>query len=628
MDLIPVLLPDPVNLSPSPGICDLRQKSLILLDATHPHALLFSASRLQSAIHSHQHISLEIYAGKNKALDRVGITLRLESNLSIKSQGYRLKISPRGILIEAQDEAGIFYACCTLIQLIQFYTFLPDRTRQVPLGCLPCAEIYDQPDFLHRGVMLDVSRDKVPTMETIFDLVDLLASWKINQLQLYTEHTFAYQMHPEVWAEASPFTGEEILKLDVYCRERYIELVPNQNSFGHFERWLKLPRYKPLAEAPDGFDFPWGHNPGPFSLCPLDPGSLSLLQGLYDELLPHFSSRQFNVGCDETFDLGQGRSKSECERLGTGHVYLDFLLKIYHEVTSRGYQMQFWGDIIIAHPDLVDELPKDVIALEWGYEGEHPFDQHGERFAQAGIPFYLCPGTSAWNSLAGRTENCLMNLANAAISGTKHGADGYLIADWGDNGHWQALPVNYLGFAAGAAYAWSYQANQNLDIREALNLYAFRDTSRTMGPILYDLGNVYQQVEILPVNASALFHVLQKPISEWQEYWQPESALRLFHHTLDNLDQITPKIAQFSSKRSDEALLKREFILTVNLLHHACMRGLYAYGSSEYSPVPLSHNLEDIITEYRQVWLLRNRPGGLDDSLTHFNIAKKEYQEI
>ena len=111
MDLIPVLLPDPVNLSPSPGICDLRQKSLILLDATHPHALLFSASRLQSAIHSHQHISLEIYAGKNKALDRVGITLRLESNLSIKSQGYRLKISPRGILIEAQDEAGIFYAC-------------------------------------------------------------------------------------------------------------------------------------------------------------------------------------------------------------------------------------------------------------------------------------------------------------------------------------------------------------------------------------------------------------------------------------------------------------------------------------------------------------------------------------
>ena len=221
-----------------------------------------------------------------------------------------------------------------------------------------------------------------------------------------------------------------------------------------------------------------------------------------------------------------------------------------------------------------------------------------------------------------------MNLANAAQDGTKYGAEGYLIANWGDNGHWQALPVSYLGFAAGAAYAWSYQANQNLDIREALNLYAFRDTSRTMGPILYDLGNVYQQVEILPVNASALFHVLQKPISEWQEYWQPESALRLFHHTLDNLDQITPKIAQFSSKRSDEALLKREFILTVNLLRHAFIRGLYAYGSSEYSPVPLSHNLEDIITEYRQVWLLRNRPGGLDDSLTHFNIAKKEYQEI
>ena len=83
--------------------------------------------------------------------------------------------------------------------------------------------------------MLDISRDKVPRMDTLYALVDMLAGWKINQVQLYTEHTFAYRQHPDVWAEASPMTGDEILALDAFCRERHIELVPNQNSFGHMD---------------------------------------------------------------------------------------------------------------------------------------------------------------------------------------------------------------------------------------------------------------------------------------------------------------------------------------------------------------------------------------------------------
>jgi hypothetical protein len=103
--------------------------------------------------------------------------------------------------------------------------------------------------------MIDVSRDKVPTLATLFMLVDLFAELKINQLQLYTEHTFQYANHPDVWRDASPITPAEIRQLDEYCRARFIELVPNQNSFGHMARWLKHPRYAALAEAPDGFTF-------------------------------------------------------------------------------------------------------------------------------------------------------------------------------------------------------------------------------------------------------------------------------------------------------------------------------------------------------------------------------------
>ena len=627
METIPNLLPMPVDLQFTHGLCDLRKKSLILLESDHSQSIFLSALRLQTAIQSYQQILYQIYAGKTSHLDQVGITLLLDPSISIKPQGYRLNITPSGIFIEAQQAEGIFYACCTLIQLIEYYAPLAENDQQLPSGCLPCLSIQDWPDFLHRGIMLDISRNKVPTMQTIYDLVDMLASWKINQLQLYTEHTFAYQMHPDVWVDASPFTGEEVLKMDAYCRERFIELVPNQNSFGHMERWLKHPRYKHLAEAPDGFDFPWGHSNEPFSLCPLDPESLTFLQGLYDELLPHFSSRQFNIGCDETFDLGQGRSQSECERLGTGNVYLDFLLKLHREVTRRGFHMQFWGDIIISHPELVKQLPEDSLALEWGYEGDHPFAEHGERFAQAGISFYVCPGTSAWNSLAGRTDNCLMNLANAAQNGMKYGAEGYLVTDWGDNGHWQVLPVSYLGFAAGAGYSWCFSANQNLDIRKAIDLYAFHDRSSNIGGYLYNLGNVYHQVDLEPPNASALFIVLQKPISEWQEYWQPASALQLFRHTLEYLDQITPTDLHLSTRRSDGERLKVELTLTQQFLRHACMRALHAYGSPEYNSKYLLRHLEEMIIDYQSAWLMRNRPGGMIDSLAHFEITKRDYQE-
>ena len=124
--------------------------------------------------------------------------------------------------------------------------------RQRP-GWVPTFRIWDTPDFPIRGATMDVSRDKIPKMETLFGWVDRLAEWKINQVFLYTEHTFAYEGHETVWKDADPLTPSEIVELDAYCRDRFIELVPNQNSFGHFRRFMDHPEYRHLAEAPDGY---------------------------------------------------------------------------------------------------------------------------------------------------------------------------------------------------------------------------------------------------------------------------------------------------------------------------------------------------------------------------------------
>lgn len=594
-----VLLPAPRRLERYDGTMALPQEGWIELNAPHADRMLPIAEYLKA--------TLEGVTGHAFAFAAVGRrenagSLRLAIDPEVgTAQGYVLRIGEKGVLLTAHDLPGLFYGAQTLAQLVRQF---PDR--------LPRLRIEDYPDFPVRGVMLDISRDKVPTLETLFALVDQLAEWKINQFQLYTEHTFAYRDHREVWAQASALTGEDILRLDAHCRARFIDLVPNQNSFGHMERWLKYPRYRHLAEAPDGFTYPWGGRvEGAFSLCPGDPGSLELLESLYDELLPHFSSPLFNVGCDETFDLGQGRSRNECAQRGTERVYLDFLLKVYALVKRHGRTMQFWGDIILHKPELIPELPSDVIALEWGYEAEHPFAEHGAHFANAGIPFYVCPGTSSWNTIAGRTDNALGCLKNAAENGLPHGAIGYLNTDWGDNGHLQYLPVSYLGYAMGAAYSWCAAANESLPVADALSRHVFHDRVGQMGQVAYDLGNVYQACGKRVGNASVLFHLLHHGATEKVLEGLTLDGLRAAEAAIE--EAMAP-LGQVRMNRPDAVLILDEFRNAAALLRIGCRIGRRGLHDETVRADDLAADLRQCLGEHARLWMARNRVGGLADS--------------
>lgn len=608
-----ILLPTPRQLTYLAGTVNLSDERLITLNHANPQLLYFTAKALKDALHRYGGVDWAIVAGMGHSTEEIGLSLNLVAGATKDPQGYQLIITPEAISIVASTPAGLFYGGQTLIQI------LSQRAAE-----LPCLHIDDWPDFPQRGVMLDISRDKVPTMATLFDLVDRLAAWKINQLQLYTEHTFAYRRHPDVWATASPMTGEEILMLDDYCRTRFIELVPNQNSFGHMRRWLTDARYRPLAECPNGCDTEseWGYFDEPFTLCPSDPGSLDLVRSLMDELLPHFSSHQFNIGGDETVDLGQGRSREEVAKRGKGRVYLDFLLQIYQEVKARGRTMQFWGDIIMTYPELVAELPRDVIAMEWGYEADHPFDAHGAKFAASGIPYYVCPGTSSWNTIAGRTTNAIENLRVAAENGLKHGAVGYLITDWGDNGHWQPLPISYLGFGYGAALAWAYQANRDQDVAQIISHYAFEDTTGRLGQLVYELGDAYLQPGRLLHNNSLLFKLLQMSPAEIDSD-EPLSSNKL-HDTLTYINQVMDNLPHAHSTRPDAELIVRELQWAAEMLRHACRRGLWVLGDQTLRQ-QLANEADNLLDEHRYIWLVRNRSGGFEDSQARLKKMRRDY---
>ena len=580
-----------------------------------PAAMLGSARRMQSASAGTAGWTLRA-ARADEQRGAGQAWLELSPDAGIPAQGYRLRVDRKGLALTAGDAAGLFYGVMTLTQIL----------RQSP-DTLPGLSIDDHPDFPSRGVMLDISRDKVPTLTTLFALVDQLSELKINHLELYTEHTFAYRNHREVWAQSSPLTAEDILALDAFCRDRFVELVPNQNSFGHLNRWLKLPAYSHLAEAPDGFEYPWGgRSNGPASLNPTHPGSVKLLDELYGELLPNFTSRKFNVGCDETWDLGQGVSKGLCEKRGKGRVYLDFLLAIHRLVARHGRTLHFWGDIILHHAELVAELPKDIVALEWGYEANHPFAEHAATFGRAGVPFYVCPGTSSWSSIAGRTDNCLENLRSAAEHGLKHGAIGYLNTDWGDGGHWQSLPVSYLGFAAGAAYSWSYAATRSLDLARALDAHVFHDAAGVMGRLAYDLGNVYARVGHVRDNGSLLSDVLQRG----SDFALPAGITpRTLATTRDFIDQTMAALPRSRMARPDASLVSEEYENTARMLCHACDRAALLRNPRTATSTlnrRLATDMRIILGEHRRLWMARNRVGGLQDSPRALEERLKEYE--
>ncbi len=504
-------------------------------------------------------------------------------------QGYKLIASETGITLNAADEAGAFYGLETLRQLVDHHG-----------AHLPRCAITDHPDFAQRSVMLDVSRCKVPTLATLKTYIDLMARLKINQLQLRIEHTFAFSAHQVVWRNASPLTAAEIIELDTYCRQRHIDLVPHLSSFSHFQRWLQHPEYHHLAEVPGG------------SVPRPNRNTLNLLNSLYAEFLPNFSSPLFNVACDEANELGTGWSKKLCEQKGQTRVYLDFLLQIHRLVKKHNHHMMFWGDIILHQPDLIAELPRDITALNWGYESHHPFNRQAPLFARSGIPFYVCPGTSSWQSITGRAPNCLGNLANAARNGLKHGAAGYFITDWGDFGHHQFQPISYLGIAAGAAYSWSFKNNRDADVLAALNRLVFFDSTGATAQLFFDLGRVYQLLPNQPQNRtpfySTLFWDMKNPNAVLEG--NPPAAFKKCAHRFDDLET---QVSTIRPQTPDASLLKDELSTAIAMARHGTHRLLTSLGQGP-TRSSLRRDLQDAIARYEDLWLQRNRPGGLRES--------------
>jgi len=585
-----------------------------------------SAINLEELIILLQNIESLEFTGTMQPIGKsIAISFSIDSTLD--KQGYSLNIKNNTVSIVGQNSAGLHYGRQTLTQLMEYAV-----SENEPL---PEMTINDWPDFERRGYMLDISRDKVPTMQTLYRLVDYLASWKINELQLYTEHTFAYKNHSIVWEDSSPMTAEEIQELNDYCRKYYIDLVPNQNSFGHMENWLKHDEYLQLAECPTDCKTAWGTRKR-HSLNPQEPKSFELMQELYAELLPNFSSEYFNIGCDETVELGCGKSKNVCNEKGKGVVYLDFVKKLNAEANKHGKTAQFWGDIILNHPELIKDIPQNMIAMVWGYESNYPFNERLPKFKDAGLDFYVCPGTATWRSIIGRNYHAFLNLKNAAVNGKKYGAKGYLNTNWGDLGHWQPMSVCYPAMLVGAAYSWNCSDKTLENLEFHLNHYVYKDTTGNTAKAILKLGNSYLKTKLPEGNANAYQLMLRRYKWTMKGHFQTkqltEKGLQNAEKEIDNALEIL-KLAKPESY--DAQIIIDELQQAGALAKHGIHLGLARLSAPKEVTLnipretkkELIDELTPIIQNHRKLWIVRNRVGGLDNSAKYMEDLLLYYKQ-
>ena len=497
---------------------------------------------------------------------------------NIDGEGYSLVITPDTITISAESEQGAFWAIQTLRQLFEAET-------------VPCLSIQDKPDFKYRGFYHDLTRGKVATVETLKKLIDTMAYYKMNALQLYVEHVFEFEECRDINPMTSYLTGAELEELGAYCKENFIAFEPSLATFGHMFDILNQEKYHHLRVLKDYQNnvCRWRDRMAHHTIDPQLPESLELVKNLIDQYDAHFDSPYFNICCDETFDL-----KSSYPKEVEGQLYIDFVKNIIAHVKSRGKSVMMWADILLQHPEHITELPEDTIFLNWSY-GPNPSEQNVAAFQNLGRTQIVCPGTTSWSRFCECVDREESNITKMADYGYKYGALGMLNTNWGDYGNPASIDMALYGMVLGAAKSWAITTQPDDAFRADVNTLLYKNANAMN--YLIAISNAQNKVSWNDTVYSGYKH--QNGI----EYNPPMNAERL-SAIQETYRTLMPKIEAEEWANGD---FKEEMLLA---LEGVCV---LAELSAKLSGIEINRltNTNEFLARYRAKWIEKNKESEL-----------------
>ena len=590
------ILPAPQKIDKQECHFTVRYNSRIYIDSSCSADLYHIALLLQQEFKDCCGFCLPIM---RKHIAQPEACIYLTSLDNAKEQSYNLFINENNVIIQGSGNSGILYGVQTLRQIIRQYG-----------SHLPGLSISDHPAVINRGFYYDTTRGRIPTLDYLKKLADSLSYYKLNQLQLYVEHSYLFENLSEVWRDDTPLTAEDILELDDYCRKLEIELVPSLASFGHLYKLLCTKTYHQLCEleGSDKTPFSFRDRMRHHTIDCSDPASFELVKGMLLEYMQLFTSKQFNICADETFDLGKGKNRIRAEKEGTTAVYTDFVTKLSNFITENGRIPMFWGDIICEEPEAYRQLPEELICLHWDYDPD-PSEDRLHRLSEAGAKqLYVCPGVHGWNHIINVQHSAYKNISTMCRYGHKYHAMGVLTTDWGDFGHINHPSFSRLGMIYGAAFSWNEQIISEEEINRQISIIEYGDSSHSLASVFENISrfevfpweNAVLVMETLSINNDTAF------ARECIKKCNPELVEEYNHHIEEQISVLYSLLINLPASAKDvvnayiiagegQKLLNR---LLLVLYHH--LNG--TSDSDLLCPAKLAEELEHWLVTYRALW--------------------------
>lgn len=589
------LIPAPAKLENKEGAFIFAHDTYMSLEAGCSGLVARQAALFQESVKKILGYPAMLTRGSGRLGD---IVLRQDD--SMKKQSYVLDIETDRILLMG-EESGLWHGMQTLLQILEQCG-----------AVVPALHIEDAPDILNRGYYFDSARGRVPKLSWLKELADRMAYYKLNQLQLYIEHSYLFRDLTELWRDDTPLTAAEIMELDHYCAERGIELVPSLSSFGHLYKLLSTKEYAHLCELEDseGKPFSVKGRMAHHTINTTDPESLVLIKKMLGEYMELFSSKQFNLCADETFDLGRGRSREAVERLGKDRVYINFVKELAQFLLENGRRPMFWGDIIAGFPEMIRELPTEMICLNWGY-GWDQREEETRRMHEAGAVQYCCPGCSSWNQLVPLNWNAYQNIMRMCSYAAKYGAIGVLNTDWGDYLHVCHPDFTRVGMIYGAAFSWNTKIPSFEEINRQISRLEYHDNTERFLEIVSKIqGNVGFEWEIVCIYKEMMSGISEDAAADRKQVENLIGRMEGVDEKNGRLEEIKRELyAQILCLDSRKRALVKPYIVAIEGIQLLNEAGKVAAASDfgmSFETMPdcraLARRLETWLYHYKEIY--------------------------
>lgn len=633
---IPVV-PYPQSIQLSDGLFAITEQTQIVLGDGSTEAERFLAGEIQRSVNEYLNIQISIAEGdavmsdgdiyfgltgvSSFAADKAGNRITPEMEV----EGYILETAPDGIFITAKSSAGLYYGGMTLLQLIE---------NGPSPGVIPGMIIKDHPQYRYRGISDDISRGQVSTLENFKDIIRRLARYKQNVYMPYLEDMFRFESHPLIGKSRGALTREQVEELDVFARKRHVDIIPIFQTLGHMENMLLLPEYVEYAEFP-----------GAASLNISDERIYDLLQEFFDEIVPAFSSKYFHMAADESWDVGRGASKEIVQELGIAGAHAEHFNRVYTMLKAMGKEVIMYGDIatglgqaIPGYPEVLEQLPDDIIMVYWDYWVQRSYADKAEIFKNAGQPFMVSPGVWNWHPIFPDNINAPVNIRIMARTGVETGAIGFINSSWGDYGGETLRELNRFGYAYGAEVSWSpaHDSLEKFTRRYIKDLYGTDDARLiAIHALLANIGNSITNLELwkppfMPPGGTNSWDLTSQFILNFNRIKRDVDILySLLDEVIEkniakrNADYID--YLKFSVRRAELYVNKIESAKFLSQFKSAGVMDEYILKKAISLCENMVAEVEQLQKEFIGLWRRTNIDANLDNLITHYYQRQMSY---